>query len=391
MLDNIMFSLVYNISTMTRELENVKLIEWTMEEQEQLIEFMTTNVWPYHVNSHPARDIVEKTIDEGGYESDEAKTFWVVNDDDKKIGMVKIYDLQDDIPLFDLRIAEKWRGLGFGTEALKLVIEYVFSLPDNKIRIEGHTRQDNIAMRKTFENAGFVKEAHLRQAWYVPKENAYYDAVTYGITRQDYFEGKTTPVSWDDEENIEEIDYKETWDFQSSIDSERLIIRMPLMEDVDAVWDAIVHSAVSLKPFMSWAQTLPRKKETKENIRQAMGDFITRKDLRLHVFLKDSGEFVGSTGLHNIDWTIPKFEIGYWIDARHEGKGYITEAVERISQFAFEVLGAKRLEIRCDSDNIRSRAVATRAHFELEGILKQDSRTADGKALRDTCIYAKIQ
>lgn len=362
-----------------------------MEEQEQLIEFMTTNVWPYHENSHPARDIVEKAIDEGGYESDESKTFWLVNDDELQVGMVRIYDLQDDIPLFDLRIAGKWRGLGYGTKALKLVSEYVFSLPDNKIRLEGHTRQDNIPMRRAFEHAGFVKEAHLRQAWYVPKEKTYYDAVTYGITREDYFEEKTTPVSWNDEGPIDQIDYRETWDFPSSFESERLIVRIPRMEDVEFVWEAIVHSAATLKPFMTWAQTLPAKEQTKENIRQAISDFIARRDLRFHVFLKDSGKFVGSTGLHKIDWTIPKFEIGYWIDARFEGNGYMTEAVKRISQFAFKELKAKRLEIRCDSNNIRSRALASRAQFELEGILKNDSHTVDGNSLRDTCIYAKIQ
>ena len=47
-----------------------------------------------------------KSIEEGGYESDEVKTFWVENDDGEKVGIVKIYDLQDEIPLFDLRIAD---------------------------------------------------------------------------------------------------------------------------------------------------------------------------------------------------------------------------------------------------------------------------------------------
>ena len=67
-----------------------------------------------------------------------------------------------------------------------------------KIRLEGHTRQDNFAMRKTFERAGFVKEAQLRQAWFSPKEESYYDAVTYGMTREDFEEGTTTPVVWED-------------------------------------------------------------------------------------------------------------------------------------------------------------------------------------------------
>ena len=67
-----------------------------------------------------------------------------------------------------------------------------------KFDLEGHTRQDNFAMRKTFERAGFVKEAHLRNAWFSPKENSYYDAVTYGMTREDFDEGTTTPVVWED-------------------------------------------------------------------------------------------------------------------------------------------------------------------------------------------------
>ncbi|MBK3494551.1 GNAT family N-acetyltransferase [Viridibacillus sp. YIM B01967] len=369
----------------------MKLIEWTMEEQEQLIHFMTRNAWPYHVNSHPGRELIEKAIDEGGYESDEVKTFWLESDEGEKVGMVKIYDLHDEIPLFDLRIAEKWRGLGHGTVALKLVSDYVFRMPEKKIRLEGHTRQDNFPMRKTFERAGFLKEAHLRQAWFVPKEYAYYDAVTYGITREDFLEGKTTPVSWDDEKVKEEVRFVKNWEFANTFDSERLIIRMPHMEDAEAVWDAIMQSADSLKPYMPWAQTLPKSEETRENIRQAIADFMARKDLRLHMFLKETGEFIGSSGLHRIDWAIPKFEIGYWLDVRHEGKGYMTEAVERISQFAFEELHAARIEIRCDSDNIRSRAVAERAQYELEGIFRNDSLSADGKALRDTCIYAKTQ
>ena len=54
-------------------------------------------------------------------------------------------------------------------------------------------------MRKTFERAGFVKEAHLRNAWFSPKEKSYYDAVTYGMTREDFLAGTTTPVMWEDE------------------------------------------------------------------------------------------------------------------------------------------------------------------------------------------------
>ncbi|MGN7386446.1 GNAT family N-acetyltransferase [Sporosarcina sp. SAFN-015] len=368
----------------------MKLREWTMEEQEQLIHFLTTNTWPFHGNAHPERELIEKTIEDGGYESDEVKTFWVQNDEDVIVGIVKIHDLQDEIPLFDLRIADRYRGFGYGPKALRLITEFVFGMPEEKIRLEGHTRQDNLAMRKTFERAGFVKEAQLRKAWFSPKENSYYDAVTYGMTREDFLAGTTTPVMWEDA-SYGEKPKKRIPNVPTEIESERLIIRMPEVEDALDVWNAIRNSQPALKEWMPFAQKAPELHTTEENLRQAIADFITRKDLRLHMFSKETGEFVGSTGLHRIDWAVPKFEIGYWLDTKFEGRGLMTEAVERLTVFAFDELGARRVEIRCDEENVKSRSVAERAGFELEGTLKCDSLSVDGKQLRNTCIYAKIK
>ena len=368
----------------------MKLREWTMEEQEQLIHFLTTNTWPFHGNANPERELIEKTIDEGGYESDEVKTFWVQNEEEDIVGIVKIYDLQDEIPLFDLRIADRYRGFGYGPKALRLITEFVFGMPEEKIRLEGHTRQDNLAMRKTFERAGFVKEAHLRNAWFSPKENSYYDAVTYGMTREDFLAGTTTPVMWEDA-GFGEKQKKRIPSVPTEFESERLIIRMPEVEDALDVWNAMRNSRASLKEWLPFAQNAPELHSTEENLRQAIADFITRKDLRLHMFLKETGEFVGSTGLHRINWSVPKFEIGYWLDTKFEGRGLMTEAVERLTNFAFEELNARRVEIRCDEENVRSRYVAERVGYELEGTLKCDSLSADGKHLRNTCIYAKIK
>ncbi|WP_391117947.1 GNAT family N-acetyltransferase [Psychrobacillus sp. L3] len=368
----------------------MKLTEWTMEEQEQLIHFMTTNTWPYHGNSHPARELIEKTIEEGGYQSDEVKTFWVENEENEQVGIVKIYDLQDEIPLFDLRIADESRGRGYGPRALKMVAEYIFQLPEVKIRLEGHTRQDNFAMRKTFERAGFVKEAQLRQAWFSPKEESYYDAVTYGMTRDDFLKGTATPVIWDDGFN-NDTKKDELNSFSEEFYTERLLIRAPRLEDAPKVWETVIGSHEALKEWMPWAQNMQTLEQTTTNIRQGMADFITRKNLRLYLFLRETGEFVGVSELHHIDWDVRKFEIGYWIDHKFEGKGLMTEACERITQFALEELHANRVEIRCDSENVRSRSVAERLGYLLEGTLHKDSLSADGKRLRDTCIYAKIK
>ena len=368
----------------------MRLDEWTIEEVEQLIHFMTTNTWPYHAESAPERKLIEKTVQEGGYESDDVKTFWVVNDDEQKVGIVKLYDLLDDMPFFDLRIAYEHRLKGYGPEALRLLTKYVFELPTKKIRLEGHTRQDNLAMRKTFERAGFVKEAHLRNSWFSPKENRYYDAVTYGMTREDYKSNQTPAVIWGSD-NQKTGKTGIPLCIPEQFESERLIIRAPRLEDIDAVFESTFSSYDDLKQWMPWAQTRPTRESTEDSIRQAIAKFTTREDLRLHIFLKETGEFIGSSGLHRIRWDIPRFEIGYWLDQRFQGFGYMTEAVERITRFAFEKLYARRVEIRCDENNSPSRKIAERLDFELEGVLKQDDLTADGTHLRNTCIYAKVE
>nr|WP_263327572.1 GNAT family N-acetyltransferase [Neobacillus sp. Marseille-Q6967] len=178
-------------------------------------------------------------------------------------------------------------------------------------------------------------------------------------------------------------------DFPSEFYSERLLIRMPMPGDGKAVYQAVQASLYELKQWMPWAHREQTEQDMEANIRDAHAKFLTREDLRLHLFNKETEEFIGSSGLHRINWDVPKFEIGYWIDTRHSGKGYITEATERITQFAFDELNAKRIEIRCDSNNTRSSAIPERLGFTLEGILKNDGISADSKELRDTCIFAK--
>ncbi len=178
-------------------------------------------------------------------------------------------------------------------------------------------------------------------------------------------------------------------DFPEEFSTERLLIRAARPGDGKAVYEAINASINELKPWMPFAQNEQSEQDVEANIRNAYINFLKREDLRLLVFLKETGELVASSGLHRINWSVPKFEIGYWIDSRFSGKGLMTEAVTGITDFAFRELKAKRVEIRCDVKNQKSRAIPERLGFTLEGILKKDDWSADKSELRDTCIYAK--
>lgn len=180
-------------------------------------------------------------------------------------------------------------------------------------------------------------------------------------------------------------------DFPTEFTTERLLIRMPKPGDGKKVFEAINASIEELKPWLPFAHIEQTEEDVEVNIREAHLKFLKREDLRLLVFLKDTGELIASSGLHRIDWDIPKFEIGYWIDTRYTGKGYITEAVQGITDFARKELKARRIEIRCDTRNKKSAAIPERLGFTLEGILRSDSlKVGSSTELRDTSIYAKI-
>jgi RimJ/RimL family protein N-acetyltransferase len=176
-------------------------------------------------------------------------------------------------------------------------------------------------------------------------------------------------------------------DFPDQIETERLIIRPPRPGDGAAANAAIRESIHELRPWMPWAQTTPNVEETEAVYRSGAARFIAREDFLLTLWRKSDGQFVGGSGLHRIDWSVPRMEIGYWCRTSLIGQGYITEAVIGITRFAFEHLYAQRLEIRCDAHNARSAAVAERAGYVLEARLHRHLRAADGVGLRDTLIY----
>jgi RimJ/RimL family protein N-acetyltransferase len=176
-------------------------------------------------------------------------------------------------------------------------------------------------------------------------------------------------------------------EFPDQIETERLIIRAPRPGDGAAINAAVCESIHELRPWMSWAQTMPEVSDTEAHVRGAAARFIEREELGLSLWLKRDGQYVGGSGLHRIDWSVPRMEIGYWCRTGQAGQGYITEAVIGITRFAFEHLYVQRLEIRCDARNTRSAAVAERAGYVLEARLHRHMRAADGVGLRDTLIY----
>jgi len=183
-------------------------------------------------------------------------------------------------------------------------------------------------------------------------------------------------------------------DVPERIATERLVLRSPRAGDGPLVNEAIAVSHAELAPWMPWAGTMPSVDESEAHCRRQQARFLLREDFVFFMFVRDAaggeGELVGGTGLHRIDWTVRKFELGYWRKTGCEGRGFVTEAVRALARLAFDALDARRVEIRMDDNNASSWRVAERAGFTLEALLRFDSATPTGEP-RSTRIYARVR
>lgn len=91
------------------------------------------------------------------------------------------------------------------------------------------------------------------------------------------------------------------------------------------------------------------------------------------------GDFAGLIGFKDTDWDNGKTEIGYWIRERFQRRGLVTRAAACLIERAFANLGLNRVVLCCAVGNARSRAVALRLGFTLEGVERDAERFDDGR------------
>jgi len=178
----------------------------------------------------------------------------------------------------------------------------------------------------------------------------------------------------------------------STLATARLLLRTPAPGDGPLLFDAVAESLRELRRYlasMPWVAAEPSVEASEVFCRSAHANFHARKDFPYLIFESSGSRLLGVCGLHRPVWGTPKLEVGYWCRTSALGNGYVTEAVQAVCAHAFERLGAARLEILADSENLASRRVAERCGFVLEGTLRSERRDPRG-CLRDTCIYARF-
>jgi [ribosomal protein S5]-alanine N-acetyltransferase len=106
--------------------------------------------------------------------------------------------------------------------------------------------------------------------------------------------------------------------------------------------------------------------------------------------LATSAEAIGGIGITiNADVHRLTAELGYWLAEPYWGRGIMTEAVTRFTDYVFERFGLLRVYAEPYATNANSCHVLEKAGFALEGRLKS-SVIKDGQIL-DQFMYARVK
>lgn len=98
----------------------------------------------------------------------------------------------------------------------------------------------------------------------------------------------------------------------------------------------------------------------------------------------ENEKVIGRIGVYKIDIQNRIGEIGYWIIEGFQGKGIVTKSCKTIIDFCFSDLQLNRIEIKCGTENLKSKTIPEKLNFTKEGVIRQ------GELLYDTFIDLNV-
>lgn len=113
-------------------------------------------------------------------------------------------------------------------------------------------------------------------------------------------------------------------------------------------------------------------------------------DRRDHVFgieLRRLGSIIGAMSISNVDRARGSGEIGYWFGADYHGRGYATESMARVLDYAFNQIHLLKLEAGVFKGNQASGKLLLRNGFVVESHKTRSKTSRATGIVHDEILY----
>jgi len=162
-------------------------------------------------------------------------------------------------------------------------------------------------------------------------------------------------------------------------------IRLEILSNERA--EQLLHAGTEV-PWRYMPSTLNSESSISKWITESTIKMELGEEIPYAVVLTDANLAIGSTRFMDIQWEHKGVEIGWtWLSRDYWGSGINTECKYLMLEHAFEDWGAIRVQLKADSENLRSRAAILKLGAKFEGILRNHRFRQDG-TIRDTAMYS---
>jgi len=154
--------------------------------------------------------------------------------------------------------------------------------------------------------------------------------------------------------------------------TDRLRISLSLPQYTEELFALTDRNRMFLRQWLPWLDQTTTTDHTRSFLTQQLHRFANGECL--HVTIFHDNMIVGVAGFNEIDHTHGIAYIGYWLGEEFNGKGIMTSVVRELIVIGREFYPLQKVEIRCASGNLRSRAIPERLGFTHEGTLQRAER-----------------
>lgn len=266
------------------------------------------------------------------------------------------------------------RGQGLGSEAQRLVADYLFAATDLN-RVEASTDVANIAEQRALEKAGYRFEGIMRHAQF--RDGAYHDLAYYSRLR-------------DDEATEPAVQAPPPTRTRGGV--------LPVAGRLVRLRDVTMGDADLLETWLD-----QREPDSFNNLGQARKsmprDVIAAGPLRddrrgtLIVERLDTGAPIGSLSWHVVGYgpngASQCFNLGIELLAAARGQGYGTEAQRLLADWLFGASEINRVEASTDIENLPEQRALEKAGYTRDGVIRGSQFRAGG--FHDLVLYSRLR
>ena len=166
-----------------------------------------------------------------------------------------------------------------------------------------------------------------------------------------------------------------------------VVLRQISESDTEELTELIDRNRAYLREWLPWLDSSTGLHDTARFIGRSIEQVEDDNGYTFGIVC--GGALAGVIGQHYLDPLNRRTEIGYWLDASHQGSGIATRSTARLTDYSFFDQGCNRVILHCAVGNTKSRAVAERLGFTQEGILREAEWLYDHYV--DLVVYSMLK